>query len=115
MAKQLITYNLLHVLSSLLLVIDITQFGFNHGLSSATRNLLVFSNITVVPCIFLAFLILFKFYTSHDLWTSHGAHLVFMQDLPTVICSGEAEDTEVTHPEVTVIQEAGDIEERENS
>jgi len=36
-----------------------------------------------------------------------------MQDLPTVICTGEEE--EVTDPEVTVIQEEGAMEERENS
>ena len=39
----------------------------------------VYANITGVPCLFLSLFILFKFYNSHDLWTSHGVHLVYVQ------------------------------------
>ena len=106
-AKQLIIYNLLHIVSSIVLCVDITSFGFNYSLTSSTRNLLVFSNMTGVPCIFLSLLILFRFYSRHDLWTSQGVHLVYVQDLPTVL-SPHAHDPEhslADATQVTVIKE----------
>jgi len=88
-AKQLIYYNILLITSSILLCVDINEYGFNYNITHATKNLLIYSNFTCVPCIFLALLFLFKFYSSYDLWTSNGVHLVFQQDLPTIIDSPE--------------------------
>ena len=53
---------------------------------------------------------LFRFYSTHDLWTSNGAHLVFLQDQATVFTSDEEEprrlnnDTDVTMLESTRAQ-----------
>jgi len=88
-AKQLIYYNILLITSSILLCVDINEYGFNYNITHATKNLLIYSNFTCVPCIFLALLFLFKFYSSFDIWTSNGVHLVFQQDLPTIIDSPE--------------------------
>ena len=33
----------------------------------------------------MALLLLFKFYSSFDIWTSNGVHVVFQQDIPTII------------------------------
>jgi len=105
-AKQLTIYNILYIVSSILLCA-------NHGnfhLTTATRNLLIAANVTGVPCIFLSLLILFRFYSTHDLWTSNGAHLVFLQDHATVFTSDEEEprrfnnDTDVTMLESTRAQ-----------
>jgi len=105
-AKQLTIYNILYIVSSILLCA-------NHGnfhLTTATRNLLIAANVTGVPCIFLSLLILFRFYSTHDLWTSNGAHLVFLQDQATVFTSDEEEprrlnnDTDVTMLESTRAQ-----------
>merc|ERR1719412_1100125 len=54
--------------------------ALHYGLSFATRNLLVAANVFCVPCIFLSLLILFKFYSTHDIWTSNGVHLVYQTD-----------------------------------
>eukprot|EP00090_Calanus_glacialis_P026119 TRINITY_DN4096_c0_g1_i7.p1 TRINITY_DN4096_c0_g1~~TRINITY_DN4096_c0_g1_i7.p1 ORF type:complete len:770 (-),score=237.96 TRINITY_DN4096_c0_g1_i7:508-2817(-) len=88
-AKQLIYYNILLITSSILLCVDINEYGFNYNITPATKNLLIYANITCVPCIFMALLLLFKFYSSFDIWTSHGVHIVFHQDLPTIIHSPE--------------------------
>merc|ERR1740137_454086 len=88
-AKQLIYYNILLITSSILLCVDINEYGFNYNITPATKNLFIYANFTCVPCIFLALLILFKFYSSFDIWTSNGVHLVFHQDLPTIIESPE--------------------------
>merc|ERR1712142_413029 len=95
-AKQLIYYNILLITSSVLLCVDINEYGFNYNITHATKNLLIYSNFTCVPCIFLALLILFKFYSSFDIWTSNGVHIVYEQDLPTIIDSPEtgAHETE---------------------
>ena len=42
----------------------------------------------------MALLILFKFYSSLDIWTSNGVHLVYEQDLPTIVNSPETGDHE---------------------
>eukprot|EP00092_Neocalanus_flemingeri_P038085 GFUD01041455.1.p1 GENE.GFUD01041455.1~~GFUD01041455.1.p1 ORF type:complete len:775 (+),score=224.78 GFUD01041455.1:337-2661(+) len=89
-AKQLIYYNILLITSSILLCVDINEYGFNYSLTPATKNLLVYANLTGVPCIFLALLILFKFYSSFDIWTSNGVHLVYQQDIPTIVDSPES-------------------------
>jgi len=106
-AKHLTIYNLLHIISSIVLAVDINSYGFNYSLTPATRNLLVYANITGVPCLFLSLFILFKFYSSHDLWTSHGVHLVYVQDLPTVLSPGQ-DDAESSRwqeeTRVTVLQ-----------
>ena len=57
---QLICYNILHVLTAIILCIDINEYSFSYGLSGATRDLLVAANITGVPCLFLAHLTLFR-------------------------------------------------------
>jgi len=88
-AKQLIYYNILLITSSILLCVDINEYGFNYNITHATKNLLIYSNFTCVPCIFLALLFLFKFYSSCDVWTSNGVHIVFQQDLPTIVDSPE--------------------------
>ena len=54
-------------------------------------------------------MILFRFYSTHDLWTSNGAHLVFLQDQATVFTSDEEprrfnNDTDVTMLESTRAQ-----------
>ena len=41
------------------------------------RNLLIYANVCGVPCLFISLFILFKFYSSYDLWTSNGVHLVY--------------------------------------
>ena len=57
--------------------------------------------------ILILILILFRFYSTHDLWTSNGAHLVFLQDQATMFTSDEEEprrlnnDTDVTMLEST--------------
>jgi len=89
-AKQLVYYNILLITSSILLCVDINEYGFNYNLTPATKNLLVYANLTGVPCIFIALLILFKFYSSYDIWTSNGVHLVYQQDAQTIIDSPES-------------------------
>ena len=79
-AKQLTCYNVIMVITAILLAVDINIYNFNYSLSFATRNLLVVANVFCVPCIFLSLLILFKFYSSHDIWTSNGVHLVWQTD-----------------------------------
>jgi len=107
-AKHLTIFNLLHIISSIVLAVDIRSYGFNYALTPATRNLLVYANVAGVPCLFLSLFILFKFYHSHDLWTSHGVHLVYVQDLPTVLSPGQDEDAEASRwqedTKVTVLQ-----------
>ena len=105
-AKQLTIYNILYIVSSILLCVNHGNFN----LTPATRNLLIAANVTGVPCIFLSLLILFRFYSTHDLWTSNGAHLVFLQDQAT-ICSSEQNgpsrsfnETDVTMLESTKAQ-----------
>jgi len=105
-AKQLTIYNILYIVSSILLCVNHGNFN----LTPATRNLLIAANVTGVPCIFLSLLILFRFYSTHDLWTSNGAHLVFLQDQAT-ICSSEQDgpsrsfnETDVTMLESTKAQ-----------
>jgi len=93
-AKQLVYYNIILLISSIMLCIDINEYGFNYSLTTATRNLLVWANFTGVPCIFISLFILFKFYSTHDLWTSNGVHLVFHQDLPTIISSESGDNTD---------------------
>ena len=79
-AKQLTCYNVIMLITAILLAVDINIYNFNYNLSFATKNLLLVSNVFCVPCIFLSLLILFKFYSSHDIWTSNGVHLVFQPD-----------------------------------
>ena len=98
-AKQLTIYNILYIASSILLCA-------NHGnfhLTAATRNLLIAANVTGVPCIFLSLLILFRFYSTHDLWTSNGAHLVFLQDQAT-ICAEQEGARSFNETDVTVLE-----------
>ena len=78
-AKQLTIYNLLYIISSVLLCIDINSFGFNYSLSPATARLLVASNLCGVPAVFLSLLTLFLFYSRLDPWTSQGVHMVYIQ------------------------------------
>ena len=33
-----------------------------------------------VPCLFLALLVLFRYYSAYDIWTSNGVHLVYLPD-----------------------------------
>jgi len=125
-AKQLIYYNILLIITSILLCVDINEYGFNYNITPATKNLLIYANFTCVPCIFIALLILFKFYSSFDIWTSNGVHLVFHQDLPTIFDSPETgfdeeeedatmcDDTKVTlvtDDEDSKLKEASDGEE----
>merc|ERR1719445_1811624 len=108
-AKQLMCYNILMVITAILLAVDINIYGFNYNLSSATTNLLVAANVTGVPFIFLSLLILFKFYSSYDIWTSNGVHLVYQPDASIVhdnIEAGNDEDNTVFEKtNVTEIQE----------
>jgi len=79
-AKQMIYYNILTILSSLMLCVDIGHYGFNYNITATTRNLLIYANICGVPCLFAAYFLLFKFYSSYDLWSSNGVHLVYQGD-----------------------------------
>jgi len=79
-AKQIIYFNILNLISSIMLCVDIDQYGFNYNITQTTRNLLIYANVGGVPCLFFSFFILFKFYSSYDLWSSNGVHLVFLQD-----------------------------------
>jgi len=83
-AKQIVYYNLLTVLSSIMLSVDIEQFVFNHQISATTRNLLIYANVCGVPCLFISLFILFKFYSTYDLWTSNGVHLVYAWEEDTM-------------------------------
>ncbi len=58
---------------------DKYRFGPENRPLSIVRNLLMYVNICGVPFLFLAHLLLFKFYSSYDLWTSNGVHLVYFQ------------------------------------
>jgi len=91
-AKQLTIYNLLYIISSVLLCIDINSFGFNYSLSPATARLLVASNLCGVPAVFLSLLTLFLFYSRLDPWTSQGVHMVYIQDQSTVVSPRTGED-----------------------
>ena len=74
--------------------------------------ILTFTLIVLDILILIVILIplLFRFYSTHDLWTSNGAHLVFLQDQATVFTSDEEEprrfnnDTDVTMLESTRAQ-----------
>jgi len=79
-AKQVIYYNILTILSSIMLCVDIGHYGFNYNTTDTTRNLLIYANVCGVPCLLLALFTLFKFYASYDLWSSNGVHLVFQGD-----------------------------------
>merc|ERR1712106_1097606 len=121
-AKQLIYYNILLITSSILLCVNINEYGFNYNITPATKNLLIYANFTCVPCIFLALLILFKFYSSFDIWTSNGVHLVFHQDLPTIIESPETgfpkdEDDISNHDKtmVTLLKDNDDTDAKDES
>merc|ERR1719445_1951114 len=109
-AKQLTCYNVIMVITTILLAVDINIYNFNYNLSFATKNLLMASNVFCVPCIFLSLLILFKFYSTHDIWTSNGVHLVYQTD-PNLekenIEAGmtEAEDTVYEQTNVTEIED----------
>ena len=46
-AKHLTIYNLLHIISSIVLAVDINSYGFNYSLTPATRNLLVIINLII--------------------------------------------------------------------
>ena len=94
-AKQLTCYNVIMVITAILLAVDINIYNFNYGLSFATQNLLVAANVFCVPCIFLSLLILFKFYSTHDIWTSNGVHLVYQTDTNLVQENIEAGMTEL--------------------
>jgi len=89
MAKHLVYYNIIFITSSILLCVNINEYGFNYNITPATENLFIYANITGVPFIFLSYFALYKFYTSCDIWASNGVHLVFHQDLPTIIDSPE--------------------------
>merc|ERR1719458_2029007 len=103
-AKQLTIYNIFYIVSSILLCVNHGNFN----LTASTRNLLIAANVTGVPCIFLSLLILFRFYSTHDLWTSNGAHLVFLQDQATVCAEQERpggfNETDITMLESTKAQ-----------
>ena len=45
-AKQLMCYNILMVITAILLAVDISIYNFNYTLSHGTQNLLVAANIT---------------------------------------------------------------------
>ena len=45
-AKQLMCYNILMIITAILLAVDINIFSFNYNLSHATQNLLVAANMT---------------------------------------------------------------------
>ena len=72
--------------------------------------MLILTFTLVVLDILILIVILFRFYSTHDLWTSNGAHLVFLQDQATVFTSDEEEprrlnnDTDVTMLESTRAQ-----------
>ncbi|XP_023347841.1 uncharacterized protein LOC111716592 [Eurytemora carolleeae] len=101
-AKQIIYYNILTLLSSILLCVDIDQYGFNYNITQTTRNLLIYANISGVPCVFIALFILFKFYSSYDLWSSNGVHLVYLQDK-----MNESSDPEIANQtEYSVLQDS---------
>ena len=108
-AKQLMCYNILMLITAVLLAIDINIYGFNYNLSSATANLLVAANVTGVPFIFLSLLILFKFYSSHDIWTSNGVHLVYQPDPNTghdnVEAGGDEDNTVFEKTNMTEVHE----------
>ena len=109
-AKQLTCYNVIMVITTILLAVDINIYNFNYNLSFATKNLLMASNVFCVPCIFLSLLILFKFYSTHDIWTSNGVHLVFQPDSNLDIDNmeagvAEAEDTVYDQTNVTEIED----------
>jgi len=76
-AKQVIYYNILTILSVIMVCVDIGEYGFNYNITPNTRNLLIYANVCGVPCLLLALFTLFKFYSSFDLWSSNGVHLVF--------------------------------------
>ena len=46
-AKHLTIFNLLHIISSIVLAVDINSYGFNYSLTPATRNLLVIINLII--------------------------------------------------------------------
>ena len=83
-----------------------------HSLKSIDDNLCQKSHFWGVKKIDLFFHseCTFRFYSAHDLWTSNGAHLVFLQDQATVFTSDEEEprrlnnDTDVTMLESTRAQ-----------
>ena len=107
-ARQLIVYNVLIITTSILLCINT-----NSVITNDISNLLICANLTAVPAIFLSHLFLFKFYSSSDIWTSHGVHLVYQQDCQTVIIGqagsevrAELEDVENNEEE----EEMSDIE-----
>merc|ERR1712106_1066078 len=121
-AKQLIYYNILLITSSILLCVDINEYGFNYNISSATKNLLIYANFTCVPCLFLALLILFKFYSSFDIWSSNGVHLVFHQDKPTIIDCPETglfeeedENSSCDQTNVTLVEDEDDSHAKDTS
>jgi len=79
-AKYLMSHNIIMIISAILLAVDIHIHNFNYSLSHATQNLLIAANIAGVPCLFLALLVLFRYYSAYDIWTSNGVHLVYLPD-----------------------------------
>jgi len=93
-AKQVVYYNILTLLSSILLCVDINEFGFNYNITSTTRNLLIYANVCGVPCLFSSLFLLFKFYSTLDLWTANGVHLVYRhEDVDEVSAGVGGEET----------------------
>ena len=43
------------------------------------RNLLIYANVCGAPCLFMALVLLFKYYSTFDLWSANGVHLVYIQ------------------------------------
>jgi len=79
-AKQIIYYNILMLLAAIMLCVDIDQYGFNYNITATTRNLLIYANVCGAPCLFMALVLLFKYYSTFDLWSANGVHLVYIQD-----------------------------------
>jgi len=102
-AKQLIYYNVIFIMSSILLCVDINEYSFNYGLTSYTKNMLVWANFTGVPCLFLSLLILFKFYNSFDVWTSNGVHLVYDQLGESIMLQSSMNNMESSGDEATTV------------
>lgn len=114
-AKQIIYYNILTLISSIMLCVDIDQYGFNYNITPVTRNLLIYANICGVPCLFSALFILFKFYSSYDLWSSNGVHLVYLQEsLNDSLDTGEGDETTYSMVNHTTVVEESPTNEVEN-
>lgn len=110
-ARQLIIYNILLITTSILLCVNI-----NSSLTQSISNLMICANLTAAPAIFISYLILYKFYSSWDLWTSNGVHLVYQQDFPTLAIVNEDSDLDANtrFDETTLLEEEEEVSDIEN-